>query len=210
MLDLTVLLLSPLALAQSPTATVNSTIVTTDVAIPAAVQGMCYKKNRPVPTTTIPPKPKPTAAPKPQTPQAPPPQAGISSFAQSCLDAHNRYRAQRGIPPLSWNSGSLLQHAVNWAITMFDDNSMFHSQTPGMGENIAMGSGMSCEQAVNMWMGEEASWDGGPVSGSNYGVIGHFTQVMWRDSKEVSCSAEGSFLVCNYYPQGNLLGHMPF
>ncbi|KAJ3320554.1 hypothetical protein HDV06_005177 [Boothiomyces sp. JEL0866] len=183
MIELAMLLLSHGALAQSPSATVaaNNTVVTTNIAIPAPVQGMCYKKNRPVPTTTVPPKPKATTAPsQPSTPKTPQPQQqpGVSAFAQSCLDAHNRHRAAQGVPPLTWNSGSLLDHAVNWAITMFDENSMFHSQTPGMGENIAMGSGMSCDEAVNMWMGEQAYWDGGPVTESNFGTIGHFSQTM--------------------------------
>ncbi|KAJ3270756.1 hypothetical protein HDV01_007448 [Terramyces sp. JEL0728] len=204
-------LLCQLALAQSPTATVsgNSTVVT-DIAMPSPIQGMCYKKNRHTTTTTVPP-PKPTKAAAPAAnPPSQPQQQGLSSFAQSCVDAHNRYRDQRGLPHLTWSFGSLEQHAVNWANTMFSDNSMFHSQTPGMGENIAMGQGMNCGQAVSMWMGEQAYWDGGPVTGSNFGSIGHFTQVMWRDTKQVSCSAEGSYLVCNYLPQGNLLGHMPF
>ena len=40
--------------------------------------------------------------------------------------------------------------------------------------------------------------------------VGHYTQIVWRTTREVGCAkAEGrqfDFLVCRYYPAGNVIG----
>ena len=33
---------------------------------------------------------------------------------------------------------------------------------------------------------------------------GHFTQVVWKDTKRLGCGAKGDYLVCRYQPQGNM------
>ena len=35
---------------------------------------------------------------------------------------------------------------------------------------------------------------------------GHFTQIVWKDTKKVGCGVAGSFAVCRYQPAGNFLG----
>ena len=43
---------------------------------------------------------------------------------------------------------------------------------------------------------------------------GHYTQVVWRNTREVGCAVarNGSddFLVCRYWPSGNWMGQVPF
>lgn len=37
-------------------------------------------------------------------------------------------------------------------------------------------------------------------------ATGHFTQVVWKATKRLGCGQAGKFVVCNYYPAGNVQG----
>lgn len=65
------------------------------------------------------------------------------------------------------------------------------------------------KDAVAAWYDEIKQYTFGAASGST--GTGHFTQVVWRDSKELgvgfSKNAKGQvFVVCNYNPPGNYVG----
>ena len=44
--------------------------------------------------------------------------------------------------------------------------------------------------------------------------VGHYTQLVWRDTREVGCAvARGTgydVLVCRYWPAGNWMGESPY
>jgi hypothetical protein len=105
------------------------------------------------------------------------------------------------------------------------------------GENLAAffggfgGSGRigSPEQVVNNWYNEVECWTYGTIAGTemcNQACVGamssngcgHYTQVVWRDTKRVgcgvaTCNGGGSpkeYWVCNYDPPGNWVGNVPY
>jgi hypothetical protein len=96
------------------------------------------------------------------------------------LNAHNALRAKHGVPPLSW-SASLAKTAQAWA-----DRCMFEHSNAGLGENLAQGTGdYSGANAVNDWYGEISAYDFNNPGFSD--ATGHFTQVVWKDTKKVGC-----------------------
>lgn len=44
--------------------------------------------------------------------------------------------------------------------------------------------------------------------------VGHYTQMVWSDTRRVGCAVssnrENDFLVCRYWPAGNVLGEQPY
>lgn len=92
-----------------------------------------------------------------------------------------------------------------------------------VGENIAVASHPTYteEQMVTLWAGEEADYIYEPFDGSGVdgAVVGHYTQMIWRDTTHVGCAlvnCEGQpigwkwFAVCNYAQAGNYLGQYPY
>ncbi len=67
---------------------------------------------------------------------------------------------------------------------------------------------------VESWVNEKTNWHGGVLTQENWYPTGHYTQVVWRDTKEVGCGiATGSntdYLVCRYSPGGNVIGQKPY
>jgi uncharacterized protein YkwD len=138
-------------------------------------------------------------------------QAQIQEF----LDAHNRWRSQVGVPPLTW-SNDLQNFAAEWAVTQGrKDCEMEHRGNNPYGENLYWSSGMAFSPTgvVDSW-GSEISDYHGEVVGQSNGVVGHYTQVVWKKTTEVGCAAYkcGSALlvVCNYNPPGNYVGQHPY
>ena len=164
-------------------------------------------------------------------------------FVNTILGIHNRERAAVGVPPLVW-SDELATGAKSWADHVATINQMVHStgdQRPGQGENIAgwtHGCGLSfsgplgtqpnfpldytkgvcpgdtLRTMVESWVNEKTNWHGGVLTQENWYPTGHYTQVVWRDTKQVGCGiATGSntdYLVCRYSPGGNVIGHAPY
>ncbi len=138
--------------------------------------------------------------------------------------AHNAARATEGVAPLTWDP-ALAAVAQKWADAcvdneppkgLIDHNDGRSDDYPGyVGENIYGSSGQaSGADAVNSWMSEKQYYD--YASDSCSGVCGHYTQVMWADSKKLGCAVSncsgqkfGNGIVCNYSPGGNS-GGRPF
>jgi uncharacterized protein YkwD len=65
--------------------------------------------------------------------------------------------------------------------------------------------------AVDAWYNEVFGYNyitGAPFPGKK---VGHFTQVVWKDSTEIGCASKacpglGTFYVCDYNPSGNYAG----
>jgi pathogenesis-related protein 1 len=136
-----------------------------------------------------------------------------SSFGREMLKEHNAVRAGVGIPPLQW-SEHLSAVAQNWANTLVSRRKFEHSPDNRYGENLFDISGQAATPAlaVKFWAAEARNYD--YASNSCRGMCGHYTQIVWRDSKNVGCAVARAggreVWVCNYDPPGNWLGRRPY
>ena len=128
---------------------------------------------------------------------------GSCPDAQAALDAHNKARAQYGAAPLLW-SKTLVDYAQNVA-----NKCVFQHSNGPYGENLAIGTVMTCEKATQLWMQEASKYPPGGTPGFSE-ATGHFSQVVWKSTLQVGCAIRscpnGEFVVCEYYPPGNYIG----
>jgi pathogenesis-related protein 1 len=65
---------------------------------------------------------------------------------------------------------------------------------------------------VDGWASEAAQYD--YKTNRCTGTCGHYTQLVWRDTKEVGCavarSANREVWACDYAPPGNYIGMRPY
>ena len=90
----------------------------------------------------------------------------------------------------------------------------------GVGENLAgfnPSKGVSASgEGQSLWVDEKKNWHGGVLTPENWSTTGYYTQMVWKDTKQVGCAtASGnghpfSILVCRYSPAGNFMGQAPF
>ncbi|XP_077975959.1 uncharacterized protein LOC120341288 [Styela clava] len=132
-------------------------------------------------------------------------------FEKACLDAHNAYRKAHNTRPLKWNK-QCSEKAKAWANTMAKTGNFKHSDNK-LGENIAcaMGVDFTGEYATKMWYSEIKDYSFENHGTKNGKPVGHFTQVVWKESTEAGfgfAKAEnGMMYACgNYTPQGNVYG----
>jgi len=149
------------------------------------------------------PRPAPVATPASSPPPARQP---AGSIAQRFVDAHNKVRAQHCAAPLTW-SPKLAAAAQKWADSLRDQGCKFGHSGGQYGENLAAGTAgvLDPEATVAMWYDEIKQYrfpDGGFSM-----QTGHFTQVVWRGTKQVGCGhteCKGNDIwVCEYDPPGN-------
>ncbi|MEM7778910.1 MAG: CAP family protein [Pseudomonadota bacterium] len=146
------------------------------------------------------------------------PQDNVQTREQVWLIAHNAERAEFGVPALRW-SDALEREARDWAETLARDEVMRHSsyqERKGTGENLWMGTAgyYRAEQMIAHFAAEKQYFAPGrfpQVSRTgDWSDVGHFTQIVWADTREVGCAmargARYDFLVCRYYPSGNVMG----
>jgi len=140
--------------------------------------------------------------------------AGQSPLSDEILAAHNAVRQSVKVPPLVW-SDRLAVEAQQWADHLLAWREFKHSHKPNLGENLYESIGSdhaSPQRAVASWAAEAAGYDHG--TNLCYAVCGHYTQIVWRDTKRVGCGvARGmgvEIWVCNYDPPGNFVGRRPY
>jgi hypothetical protein len=128
---------------------------------------------------------------------------GSCPDAQKALDEHNAMRVMYGANPMVW-SQELAEYAQKVVDTCPSEPS------PGMyGENMAIGTALTCQKAVKLWNSEASKY---PVDGvPRYSAeTGAFTQVVWKDSAEVGCAVKdcptGTIVACSYKSPGNVIG----
>ena len=138
----------------------------------------------------------------------------FSQFAVECLNQHNEYRRRHHVCDLKLNQ-ELCGIAENYARYIASIDTLQHSDNTynddPLGENLyyEYGYSFSGKNAVKSWYSEKSKYD---FSGdSDSGSAGHFTQLVWKDSKELGVGYAksrdgGVYVVCNYYPAGNYLG----
>ncbi|XP_078406547.1 GLI pathogenesis-related 2 isoform X3 [Cetorhinus maximus] len=131
-------------------------------------------------------------------------------FAAQLLKSLNEYRAKHGAGPLTLNP-EISKKAEKWAKHLVSSRTLQHSDTP-YGENIWCQQGHSSlqvtgKEVVDSWYNEIENYDfSSPEFQKN---CGHFTQLVWRESKEigVGLASDGKGLtvvVAQFDPAGNI------
>jgi uncharacterized protein YkwD len=149
-------------------------------------------------------------------------EAPTNGFARALLAEHNSERDRAGVPRLAW-SGKLAHEAYQWAEVLAREGSMRHAPrdvSGGAGENLWMGAAgyYGPDSMIGAFVDEKRVFVHGTFpkvsKTGRWQDVGHYTQVVWRDTKEVGCAvARGDrddFLVCRYWPAGNWMGQAPF
>ena len=154
---------------------------------------------------------------RPVTPNVQPPRRGVQarqnrqvqpgrSVRQETLTRHNALRARHCVPALTW-SNRLAGIAQDWA-----NRCQFEHRQSNLGENLAIGTSGAFPPAsqVQSWYDEINSYDFATGRSRDGQAVGHFTQVIWRGTRQVGCAVAtcngNDLLVCNYSPAGNVVG----
>lgn len=131
-----------------------------------------------------------------------------TDFKNAVLNGTNTYRAQHNATAVTWNQ-SLADYAGKWGnVCIFK-----HSGGP-YSENLASGY-PNATAAVAAWGDERTHYNFAAAQFSE--TTGHFTQLVWKSTTSTGCSATncedkgdgsapGWFVVCEYYPPGNVIG----
>ncbi len=144
---------------------------------------------------------------EPQT--APEESTVLPAQVQEILAEHNRLRAEHCAPPLTW-SPELASIAQQWADGLAARGCSLAHSGGQHGENLFMATAgaRTAAEVVGVWYSEKEHYRFG--SGGFSMRTGHFTQVVWAQSRALGCanvSCGGMDLwVCNYDPPGNIEG----
>ena len=136
-----------------------------------------------------------------------------ADFSRQMLAEHNAVRAAVGVAALTW-SDRLAARAQQWADTLLAHRKFAHSPNSEYGENLFEidGASATSAQVIGSWAEESRQYDYN--SSKCRGTCGHYTQIVWRDTKEVGCAvARGrgrEVWVCEYDPPGNWAGKRPY
>lgn len=134
---------------------------------------------------------------------------------QALVAAHNEARAAVGAPPLSW-SDKVTGAAESWAAELASRGCDLQHSTGGpYGENLYWSSApQDAREVVASWTDEAQHYGARKNKCARGEVCGHYTQVVWADSRELGCAVAScgaaQVWVCNYDPPGNYLGQRPF
>ena len=143
----------------------------------------------------------------------------LKRMQQLELIEHNNLRNLHGVPPLILNE-ELNQMAQKYAEKIVKGNSLIHSKEKDrylkgkegqwVGENLYGFSSSgdliyTCGDMSKSWYDEIKDYNFD--TGESTGVTGHFTQLIWKDTKEVGFGVAFNrnqlMTVANYYPGGN-------
>lgn len=144
-------------------------------------------------------------------------------LAAAMLAGHNRERASAGLPALAWSDRLAVDAAIH-ARFLADTGRFEHAVQPAgrtrEGENLFAGTrgGYSLDEMLAAWTGERTDFVNMPTPGfsrsGNWATVGHYTQIMWRETRQVGCAiASGAgrdYLVCRYFPAGNVYGRSAY
>ncbi len=129
---------------------------------------------------------------------------------------HNKVRRDVGVEPLKW-SRSLAAFAQQWADELAQTTCrMKHRSGHKFGENLFIGTAghFRAIHAAKAWEGEKPLYQGGVLTRANWKPAGHYTQMVWRNTKRFGCGeaqCKGMLMVvCNYDPPGNYIGQRPY
>jgi hypothetical protein len=177
------------------------------------------------PPTRAMPAQRAAAAPVPSVQRPVPmgPVRGEAPLRIAMLSAHNSTRVPLGIAPLTWDPG-LAREATAYAAQMARSNSFGHAQQIGYaepeGENLWMGTrgAYRFEEMAGYWRDERRYFMRAAIPyasrSGRFEDVGHYTQMIWRGTTHIGCGIAGNgqdeYLVCRYWPAGNVFGRDPF
>ncbi|KAL8386914.1 hypothetical protein RB595_010299 [Gaeumannomyces hyphopodioides] len=160
--------------------------------------------------------------------------AAPTDFASTAVYHHNIHRENNSAPALAWDNTY-----AGYAAETAKKCKFAHDMVPGgggYGQNLAMwgssgdaqslGENTAIARAItNMWYnGEivlypEANYGQKNPTAGKFEQYGHYTQLVWADTKKVGCAAQycppgtmfsdmgAWFSVCDYFPAGNMGDH---
>ena len=150
------------------------------------------------------------------------------------LEIHNQERAAVHDATLDWSTSlaadakSYAQYLTTLGLSGSDRlphcGTDGHPSCSGQGENLSWcctggsPSHFSPANGVQRWAAEKSNYHGGPLTEADFApgvpMIGHYTQMVWKNTKEVGCATASSdtlaVLVCRYSPGGNYLNQSPY
>uniref|UniRef100_A0A0E0AFG2 SCP domain-containing protein n=1 Tax=Oryza glumipatula TaxID=40148 RepID=A0A0E0AFG2_9ORYZ len=148
--------------------------------------------------------------------------------AQDFVDLHNAVRAEVGVGPVTWDD-TVAAYAESYAAQRQGDcklvSSSSNETTATYGENLYVVDGNNTSSssspaaaAVGGWAAEEEWYDHDTNSCSapaDY-RCGDYTQLVWSNTTAIGCAEvvcdgdAGIFVICNYYPPGNVPDQSPY
>ena len=145
----------------------------------------------------------------------------LELFNKLELKKHNELRKKHHVNDLIINN-ELMEIAQKYAEKIAKTNQFQHSNKKDrelknhkgewVGENIyyfwsSAKASYNSGNASESWYDEIKDYDFNKGGSSNGGVVGHFTQVVWKNTKEVgfglAFNKNQCYVVGNYYPGGN-------
>jgi Cysteine-rich secretory protein family len=154
---------------------------------------------------------------------ATPARRGPERLRAAMLAGHNAARERLGLEPLRWND-ALAADAGAYARALAQSGRFEHSPmprgTPTQGENLWTGTrdAYAYREMIGHWVAERRFYVPQPVPNASnsgrFGDVGHYTQIVWRETEEVGCAEASSraddYLVCRYLPVGNVAGRIAY
>ena len=139
----------------------------------------------------------------------------LETIRKNILEGHNAHRKDHQVGDLVRNP-EIEKIAQDYSQFLLQKGEMIHSNNTykgyKLGENLFMKYSSSSisvtgKEADLAWYNEIKDYDFNKPGFSS--KTGHFTQLVWKGSKEIGCGAACSrnkcFITCNYYPPGNYL-----
>ena len=157
--------------------------------------------------------------------------AASADFSTSAIvESHNVWREAVGVKEKLVYSNELAASAQDWANKLKKNNQckMQHSAANGYGENLYWASAINWsdgrkelqkvtpKQVVDSWGNEKADYDYVSNRCKPGKMCGHYTQVVWKDTRKVGCAVavcedtRQQVWVCQYKPAGNWVGKKPY
>ncbi len=150
----------------------------------------------------------------------------LSSLKARFLRGHNMIRSKYGVGNVVWDN-TLARYAQEWANYLKKNKQCgIQHRTGAMmkkryGENLAFNwtskrlqkghFDSSPEKVTTSWAKECKDYNNDQGSCKSGAVCGHFTQVVWKDTKKIGCGVavcedqgHAEVWVCNYDPPGNI------
>ena len=140
-------------------------------------------------------------------------------FETQILTRHNEKRQLHNTTPLVWSKVAA-KRARAWCWNLLKTQSFEHRPDNVYGENLYRRQGLVGKLAqvgalaAEAWYNEVKGYTWGLTERERWeeegNVTGHFTQLVWRTSKEVGCGYAArkgvAYVCCNYGPKGNRYG----
>lgn len=135
------------------------------------------------------------------------------------MAGHNEARRQYRVAPLLWDD-ALARDARVYAQVLARTGRFDHDPQRGrqakQGENLWTGTrtAYSYAEMIGHLVGERRFYRPGRFpdvsTTGNWSQVGHYTQIVWPTSQRVGCAMASSrtrdYLVCRYWPAGNIVG----